>query len=616
MKKDKKILNIIRTIFLCGYTPVLATKMGKAIKTNNVEKTTDGTAENTVGYENIKLRYNTEVHNNNFVILHVSADKFNDITALREKLGKCDELGISVGLVLDTKACDLAQIYKDVDYLQAIVKDHKIDMPVYLNIDGIMENKTLNNAQKTAIIDAFTQKALRSDMYVGFYGKDCNLVDCNQYIYNLKAYDTFLVQDSEEIVYDGTCQVIKDLEGNITAKVDLSSIINKKGLNSSNKLVYSSSYTVQEGDTYHSLGLQFGLSEADLISYNNGNKNLIVGETILVPNLYKTVNTENKTISYSYAVARGIDISNYQSKIDWDRVAETSDYVIVQVARDKSDYSTHNGAFKQECINQISNVVDKELGLGLYFCISKDMKVSVYEERLERYLNELDSRLSAEGITLEREDVPVFLDFEVYYQYNDYYRLMESFERICNNHGFTRIGIYGNQSTLNAISNSMKKDNESIELGETNWYVWKSGGPQYSARENTHDDDVTLDELKEIEAKAGDGYLPVMQQVTNVCIDTGAVDGRGHCDVSYLYDYSVFGDSIKPLPLYDVENTIEGTVEIDLNNYTNIPVQKVATCAEAILSATYIVCFIKILGDKLIIKLKNKSDKTVKKLVK
>ena len=79
--------------------------------------------------------------------------------------------------------------------------------------------------------------------------------------------------------------------------MDLASIITKIGLNSSNKLVYSSSYTVQEGDTYHSLGLQFGLSEADLIAYNNGNKNLIVGETILVPNLYKTVNAENKTIS-------------------------------------------------------------------------------------------------------------------------------------------------------------------------------------------------------------------------------------------------------------------------------------------------------------------------------
>ena len=104
----------------------------------------------------------------------------------------------------------------------------------------------------------------------------------------------------ETISFDGTYTLKRDLNGDITAKFDLSDVILEKGLNSSHKLVYSSSYVVQMGDTYHSLGLKFGLSENDLISYNNGKKELNVGDSILIPNLYQTVDTITNNITYSY----------------------------------------------------------------------------------------------------------------------------------------------------------------------------------------------------------------------------------------------------------------------------------------------------------------------------
>lgn len=613
MKRVKKFFSVLEKLLLWVGTPLALGKTGALVKTYVVERSEDDSLENTVGYENIGIKYNTEVHSNNFVVLHVSTSEWNDITAVKDKLDKCEELDISVGLILDTKAYDLAQIYKDVDYLQAIVKDYKIDMPVYLNIDGIMENKDLNNAQRVEIIEAFIDKANRSDMYLGVYGKDCNLVDCNQYIYDLSKYDCFLVQDSSEIKYDGTYTIKRDLDGDITAKFDLSEVILEKGLNNSHKLVYSSPYTVQIGDTYHSLGLQFGLSENDLISYNNGKKVLDPGDTILIPNLYKTVNTINNNVTYSYAVACGIDISDYQTNIDWNIVKETSDYVIVEVARDPANYIEYSGSYIDECTNQIVNVVNNDISLGLYFCVSYDMKVSVYEERLENYLTRLDRELSDNRVTLNRENIPVFLDFESYYSGNDYYRLMESFERICKEHGFTKIGIYGNAHTLNQINDSLVKEDESINLDETNWYVWKSGGPQYSSRENmTHEDDVTLEEIIEIECSPEEGYTPVMQQVTNVCTDTGASNGMQHCDVSFLYDYSVFGDELTDL--VDIEETSVGTVEIDLSNYPNLPVNMALNYADMVLSCAYIIVAVKMVGKKLCLAVKEKTQ--AKKLVK
>lgn len=611
MKKSKKFFSILEKILFWLGTPAAFIKTGALIKTSIVEETSDKSNENTVGYENIGIKYNTVVHTNNFVILHVSTSDFNDISAVKAKLEKCDELDISVGLILDTKAYDLAQIYKDVDYLQAIVKDYKIDLPVYCNIDGVMENKNLNNAQRKEIIEAFVSKAERSDMYLGMYGKDSNLVDCNRFIYDLSNYDCFLVQDSSTIKFDGTYTIHKDLQGNITAKEDLSNIIIKNGLNSSHKLVYSSSYRVQLGDTYHSLALQFGLSENDLISYNNGKSELNVGDVILIPNLYKTVDTVSNNVTYSYAVARGIDISDYQVDIDWDRVKETSDYVIVEVAREPRNYIDNIGSYIEECTNQIINVVNNDISLGLYFCISSDMKVSVYEERLDEYFSILNTEMKDNGVELNRGNIPVFLDFEEYYSGNDYYRLMEVFEQKCLENGFSKVGIYGNGHTLSLINDSLVKNGEHIDLNDTNWYVWKSGGPQYSTNEKLSYDDVTLDELVEVECSLENGYTPVMKQVTNVCIDTGASNDMQHCDVSFLYDYSVFGDDF--VDKVDSEY-VSGTIEIDLSNYPNLPVSNALNYVDLVLSCAYIIVAVKIVGRKLFVGLKNKNS--VKKLAK
>ncbi len=612
MEKKRKLFSVLEKLFMWLGTPLMIGKTGAYVATQVVERTNDESNENTIGYENIGITYNTKVHSNNFVMLHVSTSDFNDITAMREKLEKCHELGISVGLILDTKAYDLAQIYKDVDYLQAVVKEYNIDLPVYCNIDGVMENKNLNNAQRKEIIEAFVDKANRSDMYLGVYGKDSNLVDCNQYIFDLNDYDCFLVQDKYEIRFDGTYNLMKDMDGIITANLDLSKIITSKGLNSSNKLVYSSSYEVKEGDTYHSLGLQFGLSENDLISYNGGKRELQVGDRILIPNLYKTVDTITNSVTYSYAVARGIDISDYQTIIDWNRVKETSDYVIVEVARDSKNYLENKGNYLTSAANQIENALNNNISLGLYFCVSEGMEVSIYEERLGNYLSRLDKDLANKSVTLVKENIPVFLDFEVYCSFNDYYQLMSSFERICNEHGYKRIGIYGNGYTLDQINSSLKREGESINLNETNWYVWKSGGPQYSGRENTSYDDVKLEELLEIESDSEKGYTPIMQQVTNVCTDTGAANTAGHCDVSFLYDYSVFGEQL--LKKMDNDETYAGTIEIDLANYPNLPVQKVAGYADLLLSCVYGVVAIKVVGKKLYLALKNKCN--AKKLVK
>ena len=602
--KSKNRKKTVGIILGAAATSNALSDVARYIISCNVERTTDGTPENTVGYEGYNIRFNTRIHSNNFVVLHVSEKTFNDITGLRDTLNQCKDKKISVSIVLDTKADNLAKMYKDIDFLQAILKQYNIDMPVYCNIDNIMNNKNLNNAEKSALIEVFLDKATRSNLYVGLYGTDTNLYECNEFITKISEYDTFLIQDNETIRYQGTHNITKDLEGNISATVDLSSIVANANLNASSSLVYSSNYIVAEGETMHSIALKCGLSENDLIKYNGNKKIVEAGDKILIPNLYMTINEETKEVKYNFAIARGIDISNYQYNRDWERVAQTSDYVIVEVARDDNDYQNNDGYYLDSAIGQIIGTKSQSLDLGLYFCIYKDMDSSTYEERIESYLTRLDNELRENNINIDKSNVPVFLDFEVYSDGNDYYKLMQRFEKVCASHGFTKVGIYGNESTLNSICENMQSKH-GLVLKNTDYYVWKAGGPQYSSNESI-DPGVRVEDLVEYRGESTSNFTVDMQQVTNVCNNVGASNGANHCDVSYLYDEEMFGHKYKEYETTEI-------MEVDLNNYRNIPVNSICSGALNTLTGLTALCYaalgLKTLGKKL----KQKHKERIKK---
>lgn len=595
-ESKRKISNKAKTIgLLLGTAATINTinDTRQLIKSNIVSRNEDGTEENTIGHEGYNTRFNTTVHSNNFVVLRISEKTFNDITNLRKTLNDCKDRNISVCLVLDTKAENLAKMHKDIDFLQAVVKQYNIDMPIYCNIDNIMKNKNLNNAEKTTLIEAFLDKATRSNMYVGLYGSDTSLTECNEYITKITDYDTFLVEDNDVIKYKGSHNITKDLNGTISATIDLSEIVKERNLNNSTSLVYSQGYVVKEGETLHTIALTCGLSENDLKEYNNIRK-IEVGDIIYIPNLYMTYNKETNASTYNYAIARGIDISDYQTNIDWDRVAETSDYVIVEVARDDGNYLNNEGYYLESAINQIKGATRKNIDLGLYFCIYKGMNTKLYEQRLDKYLTNLDKEIKEQGITISKENIPVFIDFEVYIKDNDYYDLLQVFKEVCSKHGYAKVGIYGNGSTLNSIcTNMITKHNTTLK--NTDFYVWKAGGPQYSSDEH-NDEGISLDDLKEYRGESTSNFTVDMQQVTNVCNDAGASNSSGHCDVSYLYDEEMFGHK------YSREETTE-VMEVDLNNYKNVPVQTITSSAlntvSALTALGYAAIGIKTLAKKL-----------------
>lgn len=522
-----------------------------------IESEKENEKNNLTGEDDISTIINISVGPNDFAVLHVKNDNFLSKSLLCEKIEKCAKKDISISLVLDTTAGTLGEMYKEIDLIQAYILKYSnkektsLDMPIYLNIDKIIENKDLNNVQKVALINAFLNKTSRSDMYVGLYGKDSNLVECQQLGIDTDSYDVFLRQESEEIKYQGPYNIKEDLNGEITSKYDLSKTIKELGLNQGEKVVNSAVYTAEEGDTYHSVAVKYELSEKDVRIYNNKPYgNLCEGEEIYIPNEYESYNRKTNQTIYSHAIGRGIDISNFQTNIDWERVSETSDFVIVQIARDGAKYEDPKSShYLESGAKQITNAVANDISVGIYLCVQSGMNKKMYEGRLDDYFSKLVKDLANNNVNLDRENTPVFLDFEVFNDINDYYGLMQIFTKKCNEYGFKKIGIYGNKTTLDAIANQMKT-NEKVILGNIVDSVWLSGGPQYK-NEKKFKGTINLEDIQEPKSESNKDYTASIGQASNVVLGidndkdeinsgVGAANDANRCDVDFVYGDNIF----------------------------------------------------------------------------
>lgn len=592
-ESKKKIKNKVILYTVGGVlTANLVKDIVLGIKDSSIRGKSDASHENSVGYENINTRFNTKVHVNNFVVLHIKRKEYNDITALTNKLNKCKNEGISVSLVFECDADTLGEMYMDTDYLESILKRFDIDMPIYFDIDKIMSNKKLNNTMKKEIIESFLNKIDNSSYRIGIYGSDTNLNDLNNHLVDITNRSVFLVRDSEEVKYIGNIDITKSLSGNITASKNLSMVTDSNVI-----LPCSAMYIVGENETLHSIALKCGLSEEDLMKYNNV-KEVSVGDSLYIPNLYEVIDSNKDLVSYNFGVRKGIDISDYQDTISWDRVSETSDYVIVEVARIKSD------TYSDTASEHIQNVITNNIDLGLYMCLGGKEETSIVLERISNYLDRLDSELKSKNINIDKSKTPIFIDFEVDSSDTNYYDIAQGFKELCNNHGFMNVGIYGNYSTLDSISKSFKRNGNSLK--DNDFYIWAAGGPNYKDESKWINKGFKLSELEEVTETSNNDYTISMQQVTNVCTDTGATNSMGHCDVSFLYDESMFSDNS------EVEDKEEYTeyLEVDLNKYKNVPYETIIHGVQNSLTfftaLGYSVLFLKIVGKKLILSIKKR----------
>lgn len=475
----KKAIPVLLAGTVLAGVGIGAYKIGK---NNGQKESISYVDENTEGFDSIGLLGTGKVEEDNFVILDIGDHNTVETSFQNKRMKLCNDNNISLGVVISSDAENECDIYNDVDYAKGIIRDYKIDFPVYLNIDKIVNNKKLNNDEKSKIIHDFLNKCSKNGMYVGISGTDTNLCKLSKF-FDTTPYDSYLIMDKEKISYDGVYNVYKKLDGKIVCKSDLSKTISSLGLNSSKKFLNDEYVAVHDMDDFENLVLKYGIGYDDLLEFNDLSKRDIKdGKLIRVPCLYSIPSysssnnsSNNRTVSGEYL--KGCDISYCQAdNNNWPVLKENFDYIILKCNQGlaEDDYFENNAL---SC-----NSYDIPIGVYTFNNYWKTNTAGL--EQFKKQQKE-QAEFAVSCLKGKKIDYPVYLDVEkqgftidndLPLEYAN--AMLDIWYDTISSAGYIP-GLYLNQSVASCIK-SVVSDYELSDKFE----IWLAGGAQYEAKSN------------------------------------------------------------------------------------------------------------------------------------
>lgn len=514
LKINKKKVSLL----LAGF--ILTGSIGGTVYHFMKEDKDEVKVENEIGHENIFPGLNLSVDDQDFVVLDIGNHEDIGTYFQDMKMKYCNKNDISLGVVVTTDAKTESAIYDDVEYVKGILSKYQVDFPVYLDINSLMEEDSLNTEMKTKIAKDFLEKCASNDIYVGVYGTDTNLCRFKKYC-NISSYDAFLVMDSDKIKYDGTYYVVKDLKGNIRASEDLAKIIKMNGNNNSDNFVQDGSYVVKKGDQLIDIALQSGMSENELLRFNDlRKKDISEGTVIRFPSLVAPTipSGEFKTLNEPLV---GADLSYAQgSNVDWNKMKENFQFLILKCSQGM-ELDTH---FENNVKN--SNLYGIPIGAYCYNAYNLTNTISIDDFRV-REEQQTDFVLNA--LKNKKIDYPVYLDVELPSggNWSEFYNseyievMLNTWEMKMRQSGYLP-GLYFNQSGLDFLQSQVNYDlSERFEL-------WVAGGDQYTGESK----DIEFDDVV-VSSVLSERPNVAIAQATDSAVNAGAGNGRGHLDINF-----------------------------------------------------------------------------------
>ena len=494
-------------------------------------KNNESSTDNEKGHNNISS-FLPNVPSQDFVVLNVGDHDSVGVFRQDKKIRYCNKKDISLGIIVDSDAEREDAIYDDVDYVKGLVRDYNIDFPVYLNINNIITNDSLNNEMKTKIIKDFMEKCSANNIYVGLYGTDTNLCRVKKYC-GIVDYDAYLVQDNVDISYDGTYNVVEDLDGNITSRYDLANVIYKKKLNDCKFFSNDVKYTVSKDEDLADIALKYGMSVNEILKFNNIKKsNVKTGTTLRIPCVISTIVDElPSTSNYSFEKLdepiRGCDISYAQGdSMDWDMLSNNFEFVILKCSQglDTDSYFEENA---KNC--NLNNIPMGVYCFNNYWC-DNELEIDDFKKN-----EEAQADLALSLLSNKKVEYPVYLDIENVPDVNDESELSRKNVEVMLNVWLDKVksagyipGIYCNGSTYEFLTKFVDYDiSDKFE-------VWIAGGNQFTG-ETT---DIPFEDVV-VSTESFEDYNADIAQTTDSCVGAGAGNHLGHLDVDFsMVDYT------------------------------------------------------------------------------
>ena len=500
-------------------------------------------AENSIGHSDFGLVTAWNLDDRDFVILDIGDHDTIETHFQDKKITYLNEHDISLGVIVSTSAEKEADIYDDVEYVKSVLKEYDVDFPVYIDVNGIMENDNLNLEMKTKLIKTFSEKCAANGIYIGMYGTDTNLTRVREYC-GIKELDAYLVMDKEDVEYQGTYNVYKDLNGKIQSKQNLAKIITDSGLNTEEKFANDGSYFFKEGDDLTDIALKYGMSVNELLKFNNlSKKDVVAGTKLRIPSIIDaTIPLESSKLEKLDTPIRGADISYAQgTKIDWNQMEENFEFLILRV----SQGTDLDDTFEENARN--ANLHDIPIGV---YCFNNytNKNTDGWDDFVRKQVNQADFVM--DSLKNKKIEYPVYFDLEApngadlsslltKEQVNE---MIDIWIEKTTENGY-RPGLYCNQSTYRWIKSCLPSEKLS-QLEK-----WIAGGDQYYGETR----DIELEDVKPSSVLDKD-YGATMAQSTDSAINSGAGNSKGHIDVNFsTVDYAN-QETVYENEIYDIKD--------------------------------------------------------------
>ena len=464
---------------------------------------------------------------NDFVILDIGDHDTVETIDQENKIQLCNENDISLGIIISSDAQNEADIYNDVEYVKGIVSKYDINLPVYLNIDTIIENDELNLEMKTKLITDFLEKCYINRINVGIHGTDTNLCRLKQHC-NITGYSAYLVMDKRTIRYDGEYKIIKDLDGNIKSK-SLKDITTSETMNNSDNFQLDGLYILNTKDDITDISLTYGLSVEDLLAFNNITyEDLKPGLRLRIPSVIGGVyRTEMGNFRKPETPIRGADISYAQGdRIDWEEMAENFEFIIIRCSlgtqideryeENAASCSLYGIPIGIYCFNDFTNAN----------CTNIEEFTEKQQEQADFVLELLKDKEITYPVYLDIEP-PNNVDIKTLITEEQVEIMLDNWTTKIKNAGYIP-GLYCNQSTYQYLASCVD-----YELSDK-MQIWIAGGEQYTGE--TISIDIDMIQPSVVLEK---DYGATIAQSTDSAINGGAGNHRGHLDVNFsTVDYS------------------------------------------------------------------------------
>ena len=131
LKVSKSILSLlVAGTIAVGSTGLIGTLVLKHHEAENPK------AENSIGHSDFGLVTAWALDDRDFVILDIGDHDTIETHFQDKKITYLNEHDISLGVIVSTSAEKEADIYDDVEYVKSVLKEYKVDFPVYIDVNG------------------------------------------------------------------------------------------------------------------------------------------------------------------------------------------------------------------------------------------------------------------------------------------------------------------------------------------------------------------------------------------------------------------------------------------------------------------------------------------------